>query len=81
MGVHQSLPAIFLLSMLRLTLITDHKETVAGYGLRVASYGLRVKNKIMKSYKDLEIYNLSYDLGVKIHKMSLQPVTRNPQPV
>ena len=26
----------------------------------------------MKSYKDLEIYNLSYDLGVKIHKMSLK---------
>ncbi len=26
----------------------------------------------MKSYKDLEIYNLSYDLAVKIHKISLQ---------
>ncbi len=25
----------------------------------------------MKSYKDLEIYKLSYDLAVKIHKMSL----------
>ena len=25
----------------------------------------------MKSYKDLEIYNLSYDLAVKAHKMSL----------
>ena len=25
----------------------------------------------MKSYKDLEIYNLSYDLAIKIHKMSL----------
>jgi four helix bundle protein len=26
----------------------------------------------MKSYKDLEIYSLSYDLAVKIHKMSLR---------
>jgi hypothetical protein len=26
----------------------------------------------MKSYKDLEIYQLSYDLAVKIHKMSLK---------
>ena len=25
----------------------------------------------MKSYKDLEIYNLSYDLAIKVHKMSL----------
>ena len=26
----------------------------------------------MKSYRDLEIYTLSYDLAVKIHKMSLK---------
>ena len=26
----------------------------------------------MKSYKDLEIYKLSYDLAVKIHKFSLK---------
>ena len=26
---------------------------------------------IMKSYKDLEIYKLSYDLAVKVHKCSL----------
>ena len=26
----------------------------------------------MKSYKDLEIYNLSYELAIKIHKMSLE---------
>jgi four helix bundle protein len=26
----------------------------------------------MKSYKDLEIYTLSYDLAIKIHKMSLK---------
>ena len=26
----------------------------------------------MKSYKDLEIYRLSYDLAVRIHKMSLK---------
>ena len=25
----------------------------------------------MKSYKDLEIYKLSYDLGVEVHKFSL----------
>ena len=25
----------------------------------------------MKSYKDLDIYKLSYDLAIKIHKMSL----------
>jgi four helix bundle protein len=25
----------------------------------------------MKSYKDLEIYKLSYDLAIKVHKMSL----------
>ena len=26
----------------------------------------------MKSYKDLEIYKLSYDLAVKVHKVSLK---------
>ena len=26
----------------------------------------------MKSYKDLEVYKLSYELAVKIHKMSLK---------
>ncbi|MES0350947.1 MAG: four helix bundle protein [Desulfobacteria bacterium] len=26
----------------------------------------------MKSYKDLEVYSLSYDLAVKVHKMSLK---------
>ena len=26
----------------------------------------------MKSYKDLEIYNLSYNLAIKVHKMSLK---------
>jgi four helix bundle protein len=26
----------------------------------------------MKSYRDLEIYSLSYELAVKIHKMSLE---------
>ncbi len=26
----------------------------------------------MKSYKDLEIYKLSYDLAVKVHKMTLK---------
>jgi len=26
----------------------------------------------MKNYKDLEIYKLSYDLAIKIHKMSLE---------
>ena len=26
---------------------------------------------VMKSYRDLEIYNLSYELAIKIHKMSL----------
>jgi len=26
----------------------------------------------MKSYRDLEIYKLSYDLAIKIHKMSLK---------
>jgi len=36
--------------------------------------GLRVKRQnreSMKSYRDLEIYNLSYGLAIKIHKMSL----------
>ena len=26
----------------------------------------------MKSYKDLEIYRLSYDLAIKVHRMSLK---------
>jgi len=26
----------------------------------------------VKNYKDLEIYNLSYDLAIKVHKMSLE---------
>ena len=29
------------------------------------------KNDKMKNYKDLEIYKLSYDLAVKVHKISL----------
>ena len=42
------------------------------YGLRVTGCGLgNKKGEIMKSYKDLEIYNLSYDLAIKIHKISL----------
>ena len=47
----------------------------AGFELRVASYGLRVSDNerlILKSYKDLDIYKISYDLAVKIHKMSLK---------
>jgi len=36
--------------------------------LRVAGW----KTEEMKSYKDLEIYNLSYDLAIKVHKMSLK---------
>ncbi len=26
----------------------------------------------MKSYKDLDIYNISYDLAIKVHKISLK---------
>ena len=37
------------------------------FGLRVMGCGVEK----MKSYKDLEIYNLSYDLAIKIHRMSL----------
>ncbi len=45
---------------------------VAGCGLRVTGCGIGYrKGKVMKSYKDLEIYNLSYELAIKIHKMSL----------
>jgi four helix bundle protein len=41
--------------------------------LRVSGYGLgNRKGGVMKSYKDLEIYNLSYELAIKIHKMSLE---------
>ncbi len=43
---------------------------VAGCGLRVA--GLKGDRVAMKSYRDLEIYNLSYELAIKIHKMSLK---------
>ena len=31
----------------------------------------RQNRESMKSYRDLEIYNLSYELAIKIHKMSL----------
>ena len=44
-------------------------------GLRVAGCELRVAGweiKTVKSYKDLDIYNLSYDLAIKIHEMSLR---------
>jgi four helix bundle protein len=37
-------------------------------GLQVAS----LQGGKMKSYRDLEIYTLPYDLAVKIHKMSLK---------
>jgi four helix bundle protein len=41
-------------------------------GFDVTSCGLRVKKgPWMRSYKDLEIYRLSYDLAIKIHKLSL----------
>ena len=43
---------------------------VAGYELRVAGYEL--KEGIMASYRDLEIYKLSYELVIKIHNMSLK---------
>ena len=38
--------------------------------MRVAGCGL--DEEMMASYKDLEIYKLSYDLAIKIHKMSLE---------
>ena len=41
---------------------------VAGCGVWVSNN----KRLILKSYKDLEIYKLSYELAVKIHKMSLK---------
>ena len=41
-----------------------------GCGLRVS--GLERDKIVMKSYRDLEIYNLSYELAIKIHKMSLE---------
>jgi four helix bundle protein len=50
--------------------------------LRVASCGLQVagcsaesgiaERETMKNYKDLEIYQLSYELAIKVHKMSLK---------
>jgi four helix bundle protein len=45
-------------------------EIVAGCGLQVA--GLERDKIAMKSYRDLEIYNLSYELAIKVHKMSLK---------
>ena len=40
-------------------------------GGRVAGCGLRAEDMEMTSYKDLDIYQLSYDAAVMIHKMSL----------
>ena len=40
--------------------------------LQVSGCELRVKKGKVKNYKDLEIYKLSYDLAIKIHKMSLK---------
>jgi len=34
--------------------------------------GLERDKIAMKSYRDLEIYNLSYELAIKVHKMSLK---------
>jgi len=45
-------------------------EIVASSGFRVA--GLERDKIAMKSYRDLEIYNLSYELAIKVHKMSLK---------
>lgn len=45
---------------------------VAGCELRGASCWVRVVEEMMASYRDLEIYKLSYDLAIKIHKMSLK---------
>jgi len=46
-------------------------------GLKVQSFWLRVAScglieDIMASYRDLDIYKLSYELAIKIHKMSLK---------
>ncbi len=32
---------------------------------------MRVQKEAMKSYRELEIYKLSYELAIKVHKMSL----------
>jgi len=48
--------------------VASYELRVAGYELRVASCGLTT----MKSYRDLNIYKLSYDLAVKVHKMTLK---------
>lgn len=43
--------------------------------MRVAGYGVIIYSNerlILKSYKDLDIYKISYELAVKIHKMSLK---------
>lgn len=51
--------------------------------LRVSCYGLKTQQIAtcdlelttetqMKSYRDLEIYKMSYDLAIKLHKMSLR---------
>ena len=38
-----------------------------------ATYGWTlVKDDPMQTYKDLEIYNISYDLAVRVHEMSLK---------
>ena len=39
---------------------------------RVKVAGCELKERMMASYRDLEIYKLSYDLAIKIHKMSLK---------
>ena len=52
---------------------------VAGCKLRVAGCpaesgiaGLERDKIAMKNYRDLEIYTLSYELAIKIHKISLK---------
>jgi len=63
-------------------LVTGYSLLVAGYSLLVAGYSLLVAGSSKencegyllkaKSYRDLEIYKLSYELAMKIHSISLK---------
>jgi four helix bundle protein len=47
------------------------RDTGSAFGLHVSRH-LLINNWEMSSYRDLEIYNLSKMLAIKIHKMSLK---------
>ena len=52
--------------------ITNHYALMTCYRLHSTEQRIGLMSKVPKSYRDLEIYQLSYELARKVHTMSLK---------